>query len=520
MHGRTPDIGDVIGGRYRIVRLIGGGGMSTVYEAENTFTNKRVAVKWLLASLAGRPDARDRMLREARAGSRIKHRHVVDIYDVGFEGESMFLVMALHEGETLSSALESRSMSVASFFDLLLPVMRGVAEAHRLGVVHRDIKPDNILLAREVDHAEPVPMVLDFGIAKMEGDALRTRSGSAQGTPAFMAYEQIRGLRDLDARVDVYAFGVILYMALAGRMPFTAETWPELIYKLTSTEVVPLSTLRPELPPALCTLVDRAMARDREQRTATLLQLVLELSSFGGQALGETRQVVHRRELTGPQVPLSTTEPAAAAWSTPASGAACRLSHGSVQEPAAVSADTPPGSLETRAGVREPSEEALHTSTRDLPRGPRLRVLLPVAITAVGLLAVLGARWSPKRVAEHPRSHVVHDPHAARADVPRAAGPQVAAPAAATLADPLILAVNGALSGPLDAGALQPLAMKTTRPGAAPPRPPRARREQALWRPVEAREPRAQERSTAEPVPARRRMNREEFYGSGALTAP
>ncbi|HEY6879419.1 MAG TPA: serine/threonine-protein kinase [Polyangiales bacterium] len=289
----TPSIGSVVGGKYRLTRSLGGGGMSLVFAAENTVTSKQVALKFLFGSVADRPDAKARLLREARAGSRIKHRNVVDVYDVGFEGETMFLVMDLLEGETLAHVLENTTMSIRALLGLLIPAMRGVAEAHRQGVVHRDIKPDNILLAREVDQTEPVVTVLDFGVAMVEGDSLRTRSGNASGTPMFMSAEQIRGQRDLDGRVDVYGFGVILYMALSGRLPVVAETLAELIYKLTSTPVLPLTALRPELPRELCEVVARAMEREREDRTPTLERLIFELTPFvtGSAELGETRQV-------------------------------------------------------------------------------------------------------------------------------------------------------------------------------------------------------------------------------------
>ncbi|MET0287910.1 MAG: protein kinase [Polyangiales bacterium] len=312
----SPSLGDVVGGKYRLDRALGGGGMSVVFAAENTLTGKQVALKFLLASLAERPDGRARLLREARACARIKHRHVVDVYDVGVEGDTMFLVMDLLHGETLSHLLETSTLPVRAFLKLLIQAMRGVAEAHRLGIVHRDIKPDNIFLAREVDHDDAIPTVLDFGIAKIEGESLHTRSGSATGTPVFMAYEQIKGARDLDARVDVYGFGMVIYLALAGRLPFTSESWPELIFKLTTCLVPPLSTLRADLPQELVDVVARAMARERDERTASIEQLIRELTPFAERDdLGETRRVTYGRDAE--HAPMVTTLPAQAVVLTP-----------------------------------------------------------------------------------------------------------------------------------------------------------------------------------------------------------
>jgi eukaryotic-like serine/threonine-protein kinase len=282
-----PRVGDVLGGKYEILRLIGEGGMGAVFEAENKITQKRVAIKWLHPELSSESGAAARLVREAQAASRIRHSNVVDVYDVEREGSAIFLVMELLDGETLTHALLRRDLSVPALIALLLPAMRGVAAAHRQGVIHRDVKPDNIFLAREDGSSEPVAKVLDFGISKLEergrSQASLTRTGSAVGTPFYMSYEQLSSDRAIDGRADVYAFGVILYEALTGRMPFEANSLPKLVVKIATQVPQPPKELCPELPESLSRLVLRTLARQREERPSSMEALIAELTPFASE---------------------------------------------------------------------------------------------------------------------------------------------------------------------------------------------------------------------------------------------
>jgi serine/threonine protein kinase len=284
------------GGKYRLIRKLGAGGMGEVFEAENTLTRKRVAIKCLHPMRVQRAEASARLLREAEAASRIRHPHVVDVYDVGREGDSVFLVMEYLEGEPLSHMIVRGGTPIHELIALLLPAMRAVAAAHRLGVVHRDIKPDNIFLAREADNERPVAKVLDFGISKLsvhEGEHTSlTRSGSTLGTPRYMAYEQLMSDKSIDGRVDVYAFGVILYEALTGHSPYEAETYPELIVKIAHGELIPPKQLRPELPSTLDRLVCWALERDRGRRVSSMDELVRELEPFSSQRLMQAEMTI------------------------------------------------------------------------------------------------------------------------------------------------------------------------------------------------------------------------------------
>lgn len=279
-----PKAGDVIAGKYRVEQLIGVGGMGAVFSATHQYTGKRVAVKVMLPELCRDNDAVQRFLREAHAAGRINHPNVVDVYDVGQHDSSYFLVMEFLQGEPLTSALARRDLTATEVLSLLLPAMRGVAAAHRQGVVHRDLKPDNIFLAYEEDGVRREAKVLDFGISKVsnEGaiDMRLTKTGAVVGTPYYMSPEQIRGSAGLDRRADVYAFGVILYEALTGRVPFHADTYGALVLEIATGTPTPPEVLAPALSADLSRIVLRAMSRDVNERYPTMESLISALEPF------------------------------------------------------------------------------------------------------------------------------------------------------------------------------------------------------------------------------------------------
>jgi serine/threonine-protein kinase len=356
----TPDVGSTIGGRYRVVRRIGEGGMGVVVEAENVVTGKRVAIKWMHPQIAARAEAAERFLREARASARVRHPNVVDVYDAVHEGDTCFIVMELLEGEPLSLVLTRGGMPAHELIAILLDAMRGVVAAHRQGVIHRDIKPDNIFLAIESDHTPAVPKVLDFGISKVLGAEVMslTRTGATIGTPMYMSYEQLCGVKDIDGRTDVYAFGVVLYEALTGQPPFQAENLPQLIAKLTNTLPVPPKQVRADIPAALDQIVLRAMAKERESRTRTLEQLIRELTPF---ASAES----FRAQMT---------EQSAAIPNVVARAADPKAGFALVVEP------------RRSAPAATPMEASV-----PIPAAPRRRDLLPWLVAAGVIITVLGA---------------------------------------------------------------------------------------------------------------------------------
>lgn len=270
-------------GRYRIVRQIGAGGMSSVYEAEHVDLGKRVALKALLPHFEGSEEVRARMLREGKAASSIRHPHVVDISDVGESQGVTYLVMELLEGEDLSGRLRRRgALGVAETADVLVPVMAGLAAAHAVGVLHRDLKPGNIFITRG-PYGEEVPKLVDFGIAKnltlSEAKPL-TETGRVVGTPYYMSPEQVTASPNLDGRSDVYSMGVILYHCLCGEAPFRGESLYTVMTDVVQGSFQTIDTVRPDLPADLRRVVMTAMATAPDHRWPTVSQLGLEVSAF------------------------------------------------------------------------------------------------------------------------------------------------------------------------------------------------------------------------------------------------
>ncbi len=278
-----PQPGQLVGGKYRMIRVLGRGAMGAVYEARHVATGKRVAIKWLHPHVMQSRSAVERLVREAQAAARVRHSNVVDVYDVEREGSALFLVMEYLEGEVLSALLTRGGVPLHELIGLIVGAMRGVGEAHRQGIVHRDIKPDNIFLAYEPDQPRPVAKVLDFGISKLDtpDDKLSlTQTGSTLGTPLYMSYEQLSGVRDVDGRSDIYSFGVILYEVLTGRLPFEADNFADLAAKVITSEPVPPRHIRPDIPEMLEQIVLRAMRKRREERPSTMAALVEALLPY------------------------------------------------------------------------------------------------------------------------------------------------------------------------------------------------------------------------------------------------
>jgi eukaryotic-like serine/threonine-protein kinase len=282
----VPALGSVIADKYRIEELIARGGMGAVYLATHLVSGKRVALKWMLPTLGQMPGAKERFVREACATARIEHPNVIDIYDVGNDRGSVYLVMELLRGETLAEYLQrTPQVEPEEAVTLLMPALRGVAAAHAHHVIHRDLKPDNIFLCRSPEGEPREPRVLDFGISKItstEGplNLALTSSGAVMGTPYYMSPEQVRGAKDVDERGDVYAFGVILYEMLSGQRPFDAETYNQLILKIATENPAPLLELQPQLDRRLAAVVEKAMAREPSARFSSIEDLAVALEPF------------------------------------------------------------------------------------------------------------------------------------------------------------------------------------------------------------------------------------------------
>jgi len=278
--------GDIVGGRYRLERQLGEGGMGAVWEATHTVTNKAVALKLLLGR-GDDPALRERLLREARAVCAVLHPNVVPVHDVfELDGGAPALVMDLLIGESLASKLarEGRLPS-DEVVRVALDVLAALEAAHARGIVHRDLKPDNIFLARSPVSRLDEVKVLDFGIAKVttlgEADAqvaALTRTDAMVGTPYYMAPEQVYGEKDIDARSDLWSMGIVMYECLAGVRPTEGANLGQIFKLVTVGPIPPLADQAPNCPAALVKLVSWCLERARDARppSATALREALE----------------------------------------------------------------------------------------------------------------------------------------------------------------------------------------------------------------------------------------------------
>jgi serine/threonine-protein kinase len=270
----TVDLAGHQVGRYRLLREIGGGGMGTVYEAEDTQLGRRVAVKLLPPEYSRDRRAKERFLREARAAAAVDHPNLCTVHDAGESEGRLYIVLSFYEGETLRDRIRRGPLPLADAREVAIQVARGLARAHEAGIVHRDIKPANVMLPRRGE-----AKILDFGIARLEGDEFSlTRTGASWGTPAYMSPEHARG-EPVDGRTDVWSLGVMLYEMIAGRRPFGGESIEALVSSILTQEPEPLERLRPDVPPDLAGVVDRALAKDPAERYANAAELLADLES-------------------------------------------------------------------------------------------------------------------------------------------------------------------------------------------------------------------------------------------------
>lgn len=268
--------GKIIAGRYRLDRVLGQGGMGVVWAATHAVTRRTVAMKFVRSALQQKTELRGRLLREAHAAAAVRHPNVVEILDVfELDADTPVIVMTLLQGETLGQRLaRDPPLSLEETASCLLPAISAIGTAHARGVVHRDLKPDNIYLSDGSDGA--IVKVLDFGIAKLQSgdhtmpDAMSTQTGSTLGTPSYMAPEQAAGERDVDHRADIWALGVIAYECLSGVRPIEGENAAQVMMRLMTVGITPLARVTRGLPDEVTSLVDRMLCRERTRRCPDL----------------------------------------------------------------------------------------------------------------------------------------------------------------------------------------------------------------------------------------------------------
>lgn len=264
--------GTTFAGKYLIDGVLGKGGMGAVYSATNKSIGRRVAIKVLVADLADREDVKERFALEAKAAGLINHPGIVDVLDMGetSDGEP-FIVMEYLEGATLKAVFKKRGVfAPAEAAGIIAPLLDALAAAHTANVIHRDIKPANIFLCTK---PQRLVKLLDFGISRFGQSTGLTHSGTAVGTPKYMAPEQVLGEKTLGPGADIYSVGAVLYELLGGRAPYDADSDIATLAKLLKEVHDPLATVRPELPAKLCAFVDSLLVKEPERRAKDALKV-------------------------------------------------------------------------------------------------------------------------------------------------------------------------------------------------------------------------------------------------------
>jgi hypothetical protein len=353
--------GDIIDGKYRIIRLIGEGGMGAVYEAENMRIHRKVAIKVLHSGVAQTGEAVSRFEREAQAAGRIGSEHIVEVLDLGnLPSGDRYMVMEFMDGDSLSGRIRSKGrLTPNEIYPVMHQLLEALAAAHGAGIIHRDLKPDNVYLLKSRGGKADFVKLLDFGISKfnqLSGDSgfSMTRTGAVMGTPYYMAPEQAKGSRDLDHRVDLYAAGVILYEAVTGEVPFNADTFNELLFKIVLEAAKPVEQVVPNIDPSFASIVNKSMGREPAQRfqTAREFQQALEqwAAGAGPHFAAATQASAQAAGAPAPQQALPTGQYAAAPLGTGQYAAANSAPHaplGTGPYAAVNPAATPPHALGT-----------------------------------------------------------------------------------------------------------------------------------------------------------------------------
>jgi serine/threonine-protein kinase len=271
-------VGQIINGKYRLLRLLGAGGMGAVYEAEDPMLRKRVALKLMKASIANNEQLVERFVREARAADAINHRNIVRVIELARDSSTglFYIVQELLVGENLADRLEREGrFSCSDALTMISPILDALGEAHQRGILHRDVKPENVFL-HQGPQGEIIPKLIDFGISKMT-DALpglaKTQTGTALGTPYYMSPEQVRGDSTIDRRADLWSAAVMMFELITGQRPFRGENYNILILRIMTDRAPSALSIEPSIPSAVSAVIAKALDPIRDNRYATAGQL-------------------------------------------------------------------------------------------------------------------------------------------------------------------------------------------------------------------------------------------------------
>jgi serine/threonine-protein kinase len=396
-----PQPGDLINGKYRLIRLIGDGGMGSVFEARHEYLGTVVALKFLHSELASKQGLVARFLREARLSATIKSDHIARVTDVDQASDgAAYLVMELLEGESLRALLEREGRLQPSVaLDYTLQMLDGLEAAHAIGVVHRDLKPENVFVVKTAKG--PLIKLLDFGIAKLraskELQGGLTRPGVMMGTPEYMAPEQAYAADSVDVRADVYSVGAILYEMLAGQRPAQGEDPLEIAAFIMAQKVPRLSQVDRTIPERLSDVVARAMAPMPADRFTTAAELRAALTPLSGSVPPQGRAIpatlppeTNEPRRDGSRTGTVKVQPSAATFAAMEGGP--RIARSAPQgSPAAYALPPPPGGNAYVPGIPAPAGYANLPPVPGATKGPRrlsVWLLIAMSVLAIGIVAV------------------------------------------------------------------------------------------------------------------------------------
>ena len=371
-----PLLGRMLDARYRVEQRIAMGGMATVYRGVDTRLDRVVALKVMHPGLASDPEFTQRFIREAKAVARLAHPNVVNVHDQGADGDAVFLAMEYVPGWTLRDLMRDRgALTPRTVLDILEPILAGLGAAHRAGLVHRDVKPENVLLTEDGR-----VKVTDFGLVRAVSGESSVTTGQVMGTVSYLAPEQIEQ-GAIDPRTDVYACGILLFEMLTGQKPHTGDSPMQVIYQHLSTDVPAPSTLVPGLAPQLDAITVAAASRDASRRPADAVELLAVLQHI-------------RRELSPAQLDA---EPGSAAYPAAGYGQAAPSSYTAVLpavEHTSIMQQLPPDLVMPRHA--QPVDPAAGSRAGRRPPRPRRRRgwVLPVSVLIAVALIVGGAGWA------------------------------------------------------------------------------------------------------------------------------
>ncbi len=260
---------------YKILEKLGSGGMGVVYKAEDVKLKRPVALKFLAPELTSDPGIKERFIHEAQAASSLEHNNICTIHEIDETKEGqMFISMAYCEGKTLKEKIKRGPLNLEEATSIAIQIAQGLSKAHEQGIVHRDIKPGNIIITKD-----GVVKIVDFGLAKLAGQTLLTRTGTIMGTVAYMSPEQAHG-KDVDYQTDIWALGIVLYEMLTGQLPFKGAHEQAIMYSILNEEPKPLSRIKPGIPAELQNIVQKAMIRNLDERYQSVSDILHDLKSL------------------------------------------------------------------------------------------------------------------------------------------------------------------------------------------------------------------------------------------------